>query len=565
MKKYFSIKKVISLLLALLMGLSTAVPALAADGTYTITIKPDTYTDTTNPSRFEAYQVFTGVLTTGSENSRQLADIKWGKGVDGTTLVEELMGADDEFSQKFKTALSDPEAKGYEAEVIANILSENADDADFVHSFAKLAQKHITETSSGTSTFDGENFVITVNDPGYYLVVDTTENPKNMDVVSAYILDVLGDQNINMKAEAPTVDKNIISSSEDTKDVNGKSYEIGDEITFRLTGTIPDYFQSFAPYSYKFVDTMDESLTYVPGSVVVTLRNTDNNVISTVDTSKYEVENTVENPQQLTVSLPDLNKVDSIDKNLEIVVEYKATLNENANIGAANENGVHLEFSNDPYIDTSKGNTPESKVYVYSFGLDITKQNPNEEKLDGVGFMLYKKVANESDGTDVLYAKFTEQQDGSNTIYKIDSENWTKAESEEDTVGQEIFTANDGKLYIDGLSEGTYYLKETTKLNGYNTMKDIEITITPVINENGELTDVNITIGGRLYDDAFAGGRLATGRNQLTLVNSPAAFLPNTGGIGTVIFYVLGGAILAGAVICLVVSKKSKKLNNQEQ
>ncbi len=559
MKKYFNLKKIISLLLALLMGLSTAAPAFAADGNYTIKIKPDTYTDTTNGSRFEAYQVFTGVLTEGKENSRQLADIKWGKGVDGEALIEELIlisaGDDDVFSQKFK-ALSDPGAAGYEAEVIANILSENANNADFVHSFAKLAQKHKT-TASAVSSFEDGNFVITVTDPGYYLVVDTTENPKDMDVVSAYILDVLGDQSINMKAEAPTVDKKIVSSSDDKTGVNGKSFEIGDEVIFRLIGKIPDYFKSYDPYSYKFVDTMSEALTYVPGSVVVTLRNTENEIISTVnsDSDLYTVENTEENPQQLTIAIADLNKIDKIDKNLEIVVEYKAKLNEKAKISAPNPNDVYLEFSHNPYADGT-GQTPEVEVNTFTFGLDITKQNQNGEKLDGVGFMLYKKVAN-----DIYFANgFTEQSEGEDTIYKLNSENWAKAD-----VGQELFTANGGKLYIDGLSEGTYYLKETTKPNGYTTMKDIEITIDPVIDENGVLTDVNITIGDRPYNDASVGDLLDSGRTQLTLVNSPAAFLPNTGGIGTVIFYVLGGAILAGAVICLVVSKKSKKLKNQEQ
>lgn len=569
MKKHFNLKTIISLMLALLMGLSAAVPAFAAGGSYTIKITSDEYTDTSKADRFDAYQVFSGVLTEGKENSRQLADIKWGSGVDGAALVSELMGGSDSFSNAFKEKLNDADEKYY-AEVVANVLSENSANADFVHSFAKLAQKHKTSKSASSTFNDAEKaFEITVSDPGYYLVVDTTVSPADMNVVSAYILDVLGDQNINIKAEAPTVDKVIVNSSDDKEGVKGKAYEIGDEVTFRLVGKIPDYYASFDEYFYKFVDTLSEGLTYVAGSVVVTLRNTDNEIISTVASDKYSVVNTVENPQELTVTIPDLNSIDSIAKELEIVVEYKATLNDKAKIYTANENKVYLEFSNDPYNESNKGKTPESKVYVYTFGLDVTKQNPTGDMLDGVGFMLYKKVANAGTGKDdIVYAsKFTEQTEGSNVVYKLDSESWVAADSEEDTSkGQELFTKNGGKLYIDGLSEGTYYLKETTKLNGYDTMKDIEIKVTPVIDESGNITNVEITIGNRLYkDDVTLSGLSGEGRDQLILINRPASFLPNTGGMGTVIFYVLGGIILAGAVIGIVVSKKSRKLRDQEQ
>lgn len=565
MKSINLIKRVISLTLVFLCALTLTVPAMQAEGAgeYSITITANSNLPAMTDGQFTAYQIFKGKLNDDDPNNRQLADIQWGSGVDSAKLVTALKAVD--APENIKQAFEDIEdvspdntdALNAQAAAVADVLVKNTDDLAFLQAFAKIV--YANKTGEGkTSTIqngtikDKPDSKITVDDPGYYLVAENGDHIKPLDdAVSKFILDVLGNQTIEIKADIPDVEKDIVVGDTTAK---GDSAGIGDTVQFKLTGTLPETYADFDEFSYKFTDTLCDGLTFTEGSLKVKVGEQELSQITAENANgdyKLEVKE-----QTITVTFDNLKAVKQpvIDKDSEIIVTYSAILNEKAVIGLpGNDNTVYLEYSNDPNSD-SMGKTTEKKVYVYDFGIVITKKNNEDQTLGNVNFVLTKTDA---DGT-VLYAQCADLAEGADNR-KLTG--WTKTEADATT----LTTGADGKFGVEGLDEGTYTLTETKTLNGYNTMEPITFTITPVIDEFGNLTGLSATVNGERSEDVSVERViLEAGLIPMTLINYPAPFLPSTGGIGTVIFYALGGLILAGVIAFLII-KSRKRTKEQEQ
>lgn len=215
----------------------------------------------------------------------------------------------------------------------------------------------------------------------------------------------------------------------------------------------------------------------------------------------------------------------SIDAGDLVIIEYTATVNGNAVTGA-NTNTAKLEFSNDPNeATTSKlGTTVSETATVYTYALDITKIDGRntDRKLANVKFKLCKDAAKTS------CAKFvTETGNGGAVTYRFDG--WTTTVADATVMS----TNSDGKINVRGLDATTYYLVETETVSGYNLLKEPEA----------------ITIA--FSDEDFI--------KSITVKNYKGSFLPSTGGIGTVIFYVCGIALIGGTVAFTVVNKKKNE------
>ena len=498
-------RKPLSLLLALAMVFALAATAFAA----TVTIPSD---GILKGHTFTAYQIFSG-----REESGILSDVQWGSGINSTAFLAAL---------KDSTAFDDKFDACTDAAAVAEVLSANTSFAD---AFAKLAYTHKigtgTALTSGTNTLDG----------GYYLVVDTTENVADGSAYNAALLQVVGDVNIPVKTDAPTVEKKVLEGNtyQDAAD-----YNIGDAVPFRLIGSVPDM-SRYDTYKYVFHDTLSDGLTLNQDSIKVYVAS-DN-----TGSDKAEITGWTKtvSGQTFTVSFADLKTVSGVSQGKYIIVEYTATLNQSAEIGLpSNSNKVYLEYSNKPDQsgageDHPTGNTPEDKVIVFTYELDTTKVDgqDNTKKLEGAEFVLSRGTGDSKE-----YVKLDEND---NVI------GWTKNQSEATVLKSDA----NGLFKVIGLDAGTYYLKETKAPAGYNLLKnDIVVVITATIDGTpSTLTDLAVTA------DGTAGtGNVNSGIVGITIANNKGSTLPETGGIGTTIFYTVGGILVLVAVVLLVTKKR---------
>ena len=368
-------------------------------------------------------------------------------------------------------------------------------DAFSAPAFANALKAAMSGKTGTTLTADGTTVKATNLDLGYYFVTSTNGALCNLTTTD------------------PTVtihDKNDIPFN---KGDDKESVDVGEIVTYTITGKVPDY-TGFTTYTYLITDTMSKGLTF-QRNVKVTVGGTD---VTSACTITYDKDN---NANKFTVSIP----VKSYTIGAEIKVTYTAVVNENA-VAKIENNAATLTYSNDP-IDTSKTTTtPEDRETVYSAKVVINKyvKGSNNEKLAGAKFVLYKEVkTDDSDTTTKYYYKWND------TDKKVE---WTPSKADA-TVKT---TDANGAAAFDGLKDGTYYLEEVKAPAGYNLLKD----------------PAEVVVNGASANAANPSSLTVTGNIE----NSSGAELPETGGMGTTIFYVLGSVLILAAVVLLVTRKR---------
>ena len=423
--------------------------------------------------------------------------------VDGGALGNIEWG-DGIISADFLTALkADTRCNGVfnsctSARDVAEALSANTGVAE---AFADIAVEHLTTVKTAVPASGEVDLGL-----GYWLLVDTT-TPGDDDAKNAALLQVINNGNLTIqkKYDVPKVEKTV----------NDNDVNIGDKVTFTLTATMPSRLDGYETYQVVFHDTLSDGLAYA-GNLKVTIDGTDK-------TSGFTV---TQSDNTLTVSCNDVLALGAAASS-QIVVTYDAILDSDAVIGTAgNPNKVSLEYSNDPNWNGTgtepTGNTPEQEVKVFTWELPAAKVDRNNNPLTGAQFELFK--SDNSTKVEVV---------GSNGVYTVCTQNDSDTHSHVTTLD----TDTNGKLKVSGLEQGTYYLKETKAPNGYNLLPE---AVKVVIGANGA-----ITVG----DDT-------TTRTEVTIVNEAGTILPETGGIGTTVFYVIGGVLVLAAVVLLVTRKR---------
>lgn len=379
-----------------------------------------------------------------------------------------------------------------------------------VAAFAKLAQVEAAKmTADATATApaadEGKTYsTVTFSDLklGYYLVDTTLGTLCSLDTTNPNV--VMEEKN-EVPANVKTVEEDSTSKYGDKNDA-----DIGQTVNFKSTITA----QAGAE-NYVFHDTMSAGLTYT-GVTGITLNGT------AVDASNYTVTAPAADGDTFDVTFTQAF-CDALKANDQIVISYTATLNENAVIaGEGNPNTSKVSYgdsSNTKY-------TPDSQTKTYTWDVDVfkyTMDGETEKALAGATFTLSKN------------------DNGSNPIALVSEGNnvYRVAKTGETGTVTEITTDATGKFTIKGLDADTYYLTETQAPAGYNKLAG---PVTIVIGANGVVNGTT---------------EAPQGVDEVKVLNQSGTELPSTGGIGTTIFYVIGAALVIGAIVVLIAKKRA--------
>lgn len=574
-------KRTWAILLALVLTVALAVPGFAAEGEYSITITNDKAGHT-----YEAYQIFAGTVASdaeqeGNETGPMLGNIIWGTGVDGGALLAALKAADNGKYGACTTAADVAEALGAEGATAADAAA-----------FAEIAAQHLAVvTGTATEPVNG-NYVIANLPAGYYLVKDQDGSLQgDADTATEYIVQVLGNVTMEPKdSDIPTVEKKVSEEDYRQDDGYGTTYndvadwDIGDSVPFKLIGSIPDM-SAYDTYEYIFTDTLSNGLTLQVETINVYIAiNRDDEVREYTPLTEGEdytlTLNNVENGGgSFSITFDDLKTAPYIDQGNRnfVIVTYDATLNANAEIGLdGNPNSVYLEFSNNPNGD-GLGRTTEDRVIVFTYELDGNKvDGANQDtKLEGAEFVLFNgghtRVATIDENG--KFREWVELPDGyNNTTYaNVPYETWVVFNETNNVI---MTSAADGTFGIAGLDDGTYYLHEIKAPNGYNLLDDdLQIVITATTTNGQTWNDfvpanalTALTVTTKLGDEeavAPVAGDTTDGAVAITVENNGGSTLPETGGIGTTIFYAAGALLVLCAGVLLFVKLRMRKAGDE--
>lgn len=563
---------------AMALGNVVAPAAMAlADTGSTVTFADADYAKYTT---YKGIQIFKAKVTTTGEGTT-VSNIEW---------------ASDDIKAGVVAAIKEyePSYNSYIAQDAADWLSARA---AVTGTDSKVASDNVLSTIAGKLNGSSAWQTTTAGSPflsgleaGYWLFLTATAGtPAGMSTdgftspVYA-VIDGTSSTTVIPKKGVPTVEKKVLDDadavaddikvSDNWKDVADS--QIGQEINYKLTGTIASNYATFSTYAYKFTDELSSGLDYVNGSVEVYALN--GGTYSRIDASKYDVtcaNNTLTVEFKVGDGKKGLKDVAGVDANTQIVVFYKAKLNGSAVIGNApgdtkggNPNTVKLEYSNNPYAEGT-GQTIEDTVADFAFKLNLNKVDQGTEKgLAGAVFTIQSADANTQE-------KYVASKDAAGVVagqlVTVDDAN-----NLPDYV--KFTSGEDGKITVSGLDAGSYKVTEVqapgdayTKANPFTftikadydetAMKVTNLTAAVSESDKGR-TDIAFgTLDGTAGDHTLTGTGgtdAAAGEVTINVGNAKSVGLPITGLDGVTLTWVAGGAVLVIGVAHLIRSRREE-------
>lgn len=518
-------------------------------------------------TQFKAYQIFKAdVVDESGKTDKVVSNVKWAfDNVETQNAIIAAIKADSKYEAS-NPKLPDPTT----AQDVADWLTKNvtATTAETVvnkdhllNKIATIVKKDLGATGSSFSA--GDSFTVPTDDKnspktGYYLFLTdesslSTSEAAKKNTGTSPIFAVVGGRSMTVaeKTSIPTVNKEVF---EGAKWGNVSDSYIGEEVEYKLTGSVASNIDTFTKYEYTFQDHLSAGLKANKDTVNVTIDGTaiqpsDGYEVNLADT--MDASGSPTGAHDLTISFSDLKAAAeavgvTLRDNSKVVVTYKAELTEKAEYTAAgNTNDVKLVYSNDP-MSKGTGTSESKKVADYVFGFDVTKIDPDNSsaKLDA-GFTV--KMIKE--GSDKSVEKWL-KQDGSFSDDVNDAYTFETTEA-------------GNKVSIPGLVAGTYLISESKTPAGYNTIADFEITVAPEYNTGGTLKELNVTSNSSMVTPK-TDKKVTTTKIPVIIKNKKGSNLPLTGLNGVTFTWIAGGAVLCIGVAHLIRSRKQAEESEQE-
>ena len=554
------------------MALSLTAASLPVNA-YDITISDPAPVDEAKHT-YKAFQIFAGTVV-GTGANAVLTDITWGNDVDSDKLLAELAKDED-----FKTCT--------DLDSTLAFLKDLEFDDETMQKFAKAAANCTKGAGTAEDAAKPDSFKDL--DGGYYLITEpVTDALTEADAAyTRYLLRVVDDVNIEVKKDIPSLDKVIDDDPDDeVEGVKANQVSIGDSVPYVLTSEVPDM-TGYNKYYFIINDTMSEGLTF----------NDDIEVkigTKTLNAGDFTVEAYADPENGFKLVLNDFinYKSQAGDK---IVITYSATLNEDANLtDAGNVNTVDLTYSNNPNHeykgdnepdDEDKevvGKTPEIDTKTFTTGLKLKKiDTETEEALKDAVFeirgegvkavlinnQIFKKNASvdpEKAYYQLKNGTFTQRkleeetadQYASTDTYELVNEVTEDTAADTDAINKTGVSDENGFITFVGLGAGTYTITETKAPEGYNKLSpaSFEVTIEAEVSSIDQTCEWSVKKG----DETLSAD--ADHLYTFQVKNSQGINLPGTGGTGTVIFYTVGGLLVASAAVLFVTKKR---MNNSK-
>ena len=581
-------KRLLTAALAVVFTFMCALPAMADDATYTLTID--------NPAAghtYEAYQIFDGYHTNDG-TSDYLSDINWGSGITQNAdrqakMISELKeaGLYDE-----NTAYVD---KVNDATKVAMALNKLADKAEKVDEFNEIVGAYLDAAAGSVTAETTASVQFTGLSAGYYLVKDAdTDSVGANESYTKYLVKLVADAEMQIKSQSMSLDKYILSGNDKVKENNAA---MGDTVNYRLESQLSEM-DGYEAYTFIIHDELDAGLTFNKDvSVKVSTKKDDPASYTAYEnvTIKYakQADGTytsdlpkIEKGETLYICIT-LNGLTQDYKNQYVSVTYSATVNENANIGSTpNNNKAYLEYSNNPNQSqgkqekTSTTTTPPQTVSTYVAGIEISKVSPKGNLLPGAQFMI---TAKDGTGTDAIKElnvtgySFKEAGDAGegNYYYKEgesyvtavpkdtaaqkyvtqDGTNLKKGDKIVGMTGDDVGQTTQGVLHFDGLKAGTYTITEVLAPTGYRKIDQaITLKVEWLYNKDTKEHYWEYSVESANGDAVL--GKVTNGILPLKIVNQHGLTLPFTGGEGANLLAGLGLALMAAAVAAILYIKR---------
>ncbi|RSX55062.1 hypothetical protein D2E26_1116 [Bifidobacterium dolichotidis] len=442
---------------------------------------------------------------------------------------------------------------------------------------------------------------------GYYLIEHKWLGDQGSnETYSKYMVNTVGTKGVTVQFKNGTVtlekkvkdnELGVTNNWQDTAD-----YSYGDLVPFRLTGTLPKTFKNgkpeqnipndFAYFEYKFEDTFGNGKDNAPAFTLynavggkdlkVSVYASDGTLKGDLASSDYKFDDTHVTPgdvsstkngftvevgvektingddpataeKETSYQVRDVQSIETVDIQATdmIVVEYKAILQNNANLGeTGNKNTASLNYTNNPNT-LMRGDTPEDYVKVFTFSVDGLKTfsiDPNETDLPK--FELFRDNGERNEGQIVWHSvgkkDVTKDPKTGNYIF-----------------GWEGLDAGDYKLVEYYTPAGftapmhpVFFTIEATHGNRDADQEPVLLTLGAVVSsDESDIVKVNPSADGKKH----LTGTLSTGAIATPIYNRGGNVLPSTGGAGTVALYVTGAAIVLFAGLGMAVALKKRR------